>query len=153
MQAKNRVLAAVFGGLVIALVVIGSIVGIGQAAPPAVPTPLANPISLTTGPLNVTFQSATAIAADTNTSGVQLPAYGQLALQYTIDQGTVNTTTITLQYSNDNTNWFNGLAVVSANAADTTDGIFLPLGWRYVRFNQDVANSNPITITMIGVAK
>ncbi len=157
MQAKDRVLAAVFGGLVIALVVIGSIVGIGQAAPPAAPTPVSGYNTAAGASLNVTFQGATALTADTNTSGSQLPAYGWLDIQSTIDQTVIgvvpNTTTITIQFSNDNSNWVSGPVIVNANTADASDLTRVPLFGRYVRFNQDVANTNPITITLIGLAK
>jgi len=152
MQAKDRVLAAVFGGLVIALVVIGSIAGIGQAAPPAAPTPIANLVN-SSDALNVTFQSATALAADTNTGGSQLPTYEWIDIQHVIDQGTVNTTTITIQFSNDNSNWVNGPAIVTDNAADATDITRVPIFGRYVRFNQNLATTDTITITLIGLAK
>lgn len=152
MQAKDRVLAAVLGGLFIALVVIGSIAGIGQAAPVAAPTPIANLVN-SGDALNVTFQSATAIAADTNTGGQQLPTYEWVDIQYVIDHGTVNTTTITAQFSNDNSNWVNGPAIVTDSAADGSDITRIPIFGRYMRFNQNVANTNTITITLIGLAK
>jgi len=157
MRMKDRAFAASVGTLVIALVVIalvviGSITGIVQAAPPAAPTPIANLVN-SNDTLNVTFQSATALTADTNTGGSQLPVYEWVDLQYVIDHGTVNTTTITIQFSNDNSNWVSGPAIVTDSAADGTDITRVPLFGRYVRFNQNVTNSNPITITLIGLAK
>ena len=158
MKAKGGVFAAVLGGLIVSLVVIGSIVGVGQAAPPAAPTPVANLVN-SNDALNVSFQSATALTADTNTGGQQLPTYEWLDIQYNITQATsasVNTTTIKIQFSNDNSNWVTGPTIVSASdtpLATTSDITRVPIFGRYVRFNQDVTNSNPVTITLIGLAK
>ena len=160
MQAKDRIFAAILGGLVIALVVVGSIVGVGpfdnaqdvQAAPPAAPTPIADLVN-SNDALNVTFQSATALTADTNTGGSQLPTYEWLDIQYVIDHGTVNTTTITVQFSNDNSNWVSGPAIVTDSAADGSDITRVPIFGRYVRFNQNLTSANTITITLIGLAK
>lgn len=125
-----------------------------SAAPAVAPTPIANTeADGSSRYLNVTFQEATALTADTNTSGKQLPGYEYIDLQTTIDQGTTNTATLTIQFSNDNTNWDNGPAIVTANAADVTEMTRIPLFGRYVRINQDVTNSNPLTVTLIAVAK
>lgn len=124
-----------------------------QAAPPAAPTPLANFIVDGVQPAAFTLQAATALTTDTNTAAVDVLRLGAIYLQYVVDQGTVNTATLTIQYSNDNLNWFNGVPIVSANAADATDGVILPLGWRWVRVNQDLTNSNPLTITLLAVGR
>lgn len=128
------------------------------AAPPAAPTPVANIPGDSDNSLYVVFQSgAVSITADTNTSGKLLQGYEYVDLQTTIDQTVVgtenNTTTLTIQFSNDNSNWDDGPAILSSNAADTTDITRLQLFGRYVRIKQDVTNTNPVTITLLGLAK
>jgi len=128
-----------------------------SAAPPAAPTPIANIPGDSDNSLYVTFQSALSMSADTNTTGRLVQGYEYLDLQTTVDQTVVgtenNTTTITIQFSNDGSNWDNGPAILSSNAADTTDMTRVQLFGRYVRFNQDVTLGNPITITLLGLAK
>ena len=122
------------------------------AAPGAAPTPVAN-ILTSNQAAYFRFQPATAIAADTNTGSVNLSQFNSVDLQYIIDQGTTNTTTLTIQWSNDGSNWVNGPALVSNNAADASDITRIPAFGRFARINQDVTNSNPITITLLGLAK
>jgi hypothetical protein len=124
-----------------------------QAAPPAAPTPVAN-IAPSDDALNVTFQSQTAIDEDTDTGSVQLGRYEYVDVQHVIDQGTdVNTVTLTIQFSNDGTNWVNGPALATDNAADATDITRVPLFGRYARINENVTNTNTLTVTVIGLAK
>jgi len=116
------------------------------------PTPLAETAG---GPgyQNVVFWSADALTADGASNALQLPGYEVLDLQYVIDQGTVNTTTIKLQFSNDNTNWSDGINVVASNAADANAMAQFNNFGRYVRLYADVTNSNAVTITARAVAK
>jgi len=128
-----------------------------SAAPPAAPTPVANIPGDSDNALYVTFQSALSMSADTNTTGRLLQGYEYLDLQTTVDQTIVgtenNTTTITIQFSNDGSNWDNGPAILTNNVADDTDMTRVQLFGRYIRFNQDVTLANPITITLLGLAK
>lgn len=124
-----------------------------QAAPAFAPTPVAAPDAAGIG-VAFSSQTATALTADTNTASVDLLRYKTLDVEYVIDQGTVNTTTITLQYSIDGSAWTDGVAVVTSNAADVTAlTVRLPVFGRYIRFSQDVATSSPVTITLSGVAR
>jgi len=119
-----------------------------------VPTPIsAQAGSGTTGYLVVTFASASAKTADGGSSAFQLPGYDSLDIQYVVDQGTVNTTTIKLQYSNDNSNWSDGPNIVAANAADADSMVQAANMGRYTRVYFDVTNSNAVTWTVIAVAK
>lgn len=123
-----------------------------QAAPAVAPTPLAETAG---GPgyQNVVFWSADALTASAGSNAIQLPGYEVLDLQYVIDQGTVNTTTIKLQFSNDNTNWSDGINVVANNAADANAMAQFNNFGRYVRLYATVTNTNPVTITARAVAK
>lgn len=123
-----------------------------QAAPPAAPTPVAN-ILQSQKAVFFRFQPTTAITADTNTGAIDVMDFNSLDVSHTIDQGTVNTTTLTIQYSNDGSNWDDGLALASNNAADVTDITRVPVFGRYMRVKQDVTNSNSITITLLAVGR
>jgi len=77
-------------------------------------------------------------------------------LQWGIDQTlltTMNTTTLKLQFSNDGVNWIDGASFVSANVADANDMQQYAIFGRYARVYADVSNTNPLTLTVIGVAK
>lgn len=153
MRTKDLSIGAV---IVIALLAL-SLAYLGEpahisAAPGAAPTPVANILTAdAVFPFN--FQVATALTADTNTSSREVMRYNAIDVQYVIDQGTTNTTTLTIQWSNDGSNWVAGPALVSNNAADATDITRVPVFGRYARINQNVTNSNPITITLLGIAR
>lgn len=72
-----------------------------------------------------------------------------LDIQYVIDQGTVNTVTLKLQFSNDNANWTDGVNVVASNAADATNLLqFNNFGY-YTRLYATVSNTSPLTLTNV----
>lgn len=102
--------------------------------------------------VNVVFVPTTAQAASTNGSGIQLPSYKALDIQFVIDQTDVNTATLTLQYSNDNSNWSDGPAIVSNNAADADGMVQTANMGRYSRIISTLANTNPVTITVTALA-
>jgi len=122
------------------------------AAPPAAPTPVANTINRLPG-VFFRFQPATAITADTASASVEVLNFDAVDVQYVIDQTEVNTTALTVQYSNDNSNWVNGLALVAASAADGSDLTRVPVFGRYMRINQDVTTADTITITLLAVGR
>jgi hypothetical protein len=123
------------------------------AAPAAIPTPVSNPDRGGLAAKAITLFSASVITADGNSSVQNILTHDAADIQWVIDQGTVNTTTLKLQYSVDGVNWVDGASFVSANAADAGDMQQYSLFGQYLRVNADVANANPITITVIGVAK
>lgn len=92
------------------------------------------------------------ITADTRTC-VDLSNYSKIDLQWVIDQGTVNTTTVKLQWSNDNVNFEDSATVASANAADTHSGQQYVLAGQYNCVYADVTNSNALGLKILGVAK
>lgn len=157
MNRTNRILAAL---LLCAIVVAGALQRSGaQAAPNLAPTAVASiHASAADGVAYFTLVSgSTARTADTNGPVISAPSYSLLDVQTTFDQTLVgtaaNTTTLTLQYSNDGANWTNGPALATSNVADSTDlNQFANFG-RYTRVNINVTNTNPVTITVLAVAK
>ncbi len=86
-------------------------------------------------------------------NAMQLSKYEVLDLQYVIDQGTTNTTTLKIQFSNDNTNWSDGINVVANNAADANAMQQFNNFGRYTRLYATLTNANAVTITARAVAK
>lgn len=126
----------------------------------AAPAAAVTPVSFSgTGADNqkVTFFAGN-ITADTRTC-FDLSAYSKIDLQWVIDQGTVNTTTIKLQWSNDYNpasavgNYEDMVTVATANAADTHSGQQYLLAGQYNCIFADVTNSNALGLTIKGVAK
>lgn len=139
--------------LVVMALMLGSVQRV-QAEPLAIPTPVSVPASRLVTPLYpVTFLNNVAVTADRRSSIVQLPGYNTLDLQWVVDVGTLNTTTLKLQYSNDGNNWVDGASFASAVVADANSMNQYNVYGRYTAVYVDVTNSNPITITLIGVAK
>jgi hypothetical protein len=128
-----------------------------EAAPPAgplaAPTPVAAPDGVEKGKY-FRFQAATAITADTNTSAADALSFETVDIQYVIDQTDINTVTLTVQYSIDGTNYTDGAVLVSANAADAAVVVArVPAFGRYMRVNQNVDGTNPVTITLVAVGR
>jgi len=125
--------------------------GPALAAPQAIPTP----VSVTPGngaPQVATFWRAAPLTA--NGAGTEAIIAGEkVDLQWVIDQTAVNTVTLKLQFSNDSTNWVDGATFVTSNAADAGDMQQYAVFGRYLRAYATVTNSNPVTVTVIGVVK
>ena len=92
------------------------------------------------------------VTADTRVC-FDLSNYNKVDLQWIIDQGTVNTTTLKLQWSNDNLNYEDTATVASANTADTHSGQQYNLFGQHNCVLADVANSNALGLKIFGVAK
>lgn len=126
------------------------------AAPPAAPTTVAN-IPSSDRSLYINFQSALSMSQDTNTSSRLVGNYEYLDAQYIAAQDAGNRLTITVQFSNDNSNWVSGpvLANLASGSGDRTDITRFPIFGRYVRFAQtmEVDVVDPVTITIVGLAK
>ena len=154
-RRRFTVYAVLIAGLVMLLAALSILSNAtpSAAAPEAAPTPLSNPVH-SEDALNVEFWNTTVLTADTASGGKQLPTYETLDLSYTVDQATLtNTTTVKIQFSNDNTNWIDGVAIVTSNAADASGLVQLNNFGRYTRVYADVANTNPVTWTILAVAK
>ena len=152
MKTNMRVIVAAALGLL--LLVGAAIPVVTQPAPVQAlsVTPVAN---LVTSNARQLFQPMTVkgITADYNTEAMEISSFSWADVEYTVDQATVNTTTVTIQYSNDKSNWVNGDAIVTDNAADATDMTRIPLFGQYMRFNVNVAGSDRITWTISALAR
>jgi hypothetical protein len=127
-----------------------------SAAPVAAPTPVAvnvYPSSVSDWSFVTFWDGSTALTADGLGSCVESAGYSIADVQYSIDQGTTNTTTVKLRFTNDKVTYSDGVNVVAANAADASDLQPFGLYGRYVCLYADVANSNAITITANAVLK
>lgn len=123
-----------------------------QAAPPAAPTPVAN-LVYSSDANYFSFMADKAWAADGYSDPITLASFEWADWQYLIDHGTPNTTTVTIQYSNDGQNWVNGPALISNSAADAGDIVRLPLFGRYTRLRVDVTNTQTVRLTANLLAK
>lgn len=138
---------------VMALAGLAASMGAGNAvaAPQAIPTP----VSVTPGndaPQVATFWSAEPLTA--SAAGNEAIIVGEkVDLQWVIDQTDVNTVTLKLQFSNDSSNWVDGATFVTSNAADAGDMQQYAVFGRYLRAYATVSNSNPVTVTVIGLVK
>jgi hypothetical protein len=127
------------------------------AAPQAAITPVAANDPLGGGnSVLVKFYDNEALTADDQECR-DLREYRTIDLEFVVDQGTTNTTTVTLEHTNGagsslavNTT---GQTVVSANAADADDLNTFDLYGVHTCVDINVANSNTITWTVYGVAR
>ena len=155
MRNKQNLLTSVLlaiGGLILAFALLVGIQPDGsQAAPPAIPTP----VSFTHSAENVNapvrfWADGTVITQDGASTAYVLAEAEGLDIHHVIDQGTsVNTITLVLQFSNDGTNWVEGLDVLASSAADVNDLLqFNNFGYR-TRLWITTTNSNNVTLTHI----
>lgn len=144
------------GAVIVALVlVVALLAAMPMQRADAAPNALVTPVTVyagNTGQIQAFYQ-ASARTADAGSAQVTILDGEKMDIQTVIDQGTVNTVTLKLQFSNDGTNWTDGQTVVSANAADATALGQYNLFGAYARLYVDVANTNPVTITAIGVVR
>ncbi len=123
------------------------------AAPPAAPTPITAPAVSNARQL---FTPATSkvIAADYNTDAMEISTYSWADFEYITDQGTAtNTITLTVQFSNDKSNWVNGPNLLANSSTDASDLTRLPTFGQYMRVSADVANTNSVTVTLSALAR
>lgn len=128
-----------------------------SAAPAAAITPVAatSPVSGDTSAVLVFFDGE-ALTADTQRCR-DLRGFRTLDLEYVVDQGETNTTTVTLEHTNgagaDLTVNTTGQTVVSANAADADGLNRFDLYGIHTCVDVNVTNSETITWTVIGIAR
>lgn len=124
-----------------------------QAAPQAAPTPVS--VTRPAGGEVQIFEvwDAVAIAADTTATCVDIGAASVLDAQYQIDQTDVNTVTITTQWSINGELITDGADIVASNAADASEMVQVQAFGRYLCAKADVANTNPVTVTLYVAAK
>lgn len=141
----------------LALMVFGGIAPQATAAPRAAITPVAVEDPLGGGEsVLIKFYDGEALTADDQECR-DLREYRVIDLEYVVDHGTTNTTTVTLEHTNgagsDLTVNTTGQTVVSANAADADDLNRFDLYGIYTCVDINVTNSNTITWTVYGVAR
>ncbi len=121
-------------------------------APAAAPTPAVSGYSQKS-PTELTWLSGVATTADGGSTAQLVSAWQATDIQYIIDQTAVNTVTLKLQFSNDGTNWTDGVTLVTDNAADAAALSQAAVFGKWARVYADVTNTNPVTITAIGIMK
>jgi hypothetical protein len=157
MKNKQNLFTSIFLGAGALILAFALLVGIRSddsvlAAPPAIPTPVSFTHSADKiDPIKRFWADNTVISASGASSNNFILAEAEgLDIHHVIDQGTsTNTITLTLQFSNDGTNWVNGLNVVVSNTTDINDLLqFNNFGWR-TRLYATVANTNNVTLTHV----
>lgn len=154
MQKKNSAFTLALALLLIVTTLTGltAIAGMDsvQAAPPlAIPTPASVTYSADNTQF-VTFFTSEAITQDTTSSAFDLSQAEGLDIHHVVDQATAtNTITITLQFSNDQSNWVDGVNVLANSAVDVNDLLQFNNFGRYTRLNVDVLNTNTVTLTHV----
>jgi hypothetical protein len=151
---KSFAIAAVIGALVLVLMLSwGMQMPLAHAAPSAAPTPVAGVVDTPGTAQNAVWMSNLVVTADTGSRALNLGNYAKADVQVVLDKTGFQTTTLKLQFSNDQTNWTDGATIGSALTADTSTLAQYALFGRYARVYADVTNSNPVTITVLGLAK
>ena len=130
------------------------------AAPMAVPTPVAGVVVARPESISVNWFVNNSRIADGSSAAQYLAGNEKCDIQWTADVGTANSTTLKLQFSNDNVYWSDGAIIQTGIAADSglsTIGAgqmqqFAIFG-RWTRVYADVTNANPIIVTVLGECK
>lgn len=127
------------------------------AAPQLAPQYAPTPVSINAGAGNaktLTFWSSRVITEDAASACLGAAAQEKIDLQWVIDQTAGNPVTLTLQHSNDGgVNVVNGAAAVVDNQADANDMQQFAIFGGCTRVHADATTANPVTVTVIGVAK
>lgn len=162
---NRKTMLAALGSAVLMLALIVSVMVQSPApvtgAPAAAITPVAakDPVGASDARL-VRFYDAEQLTAD-DQNCIDLMEYRVIDLEYVVDQTLVasanNTTTVNLEHTNGagstlavNTT---GQVVVSANAADADDLNRFDLFGRYTCVDINLTSANPVTWTVIGIAR
>ncbi len=144
--------------MAVALLFVGLLLAGMNTARAAEPGPLMapTPVSVSAAaaaPGEAVLFSASVLTDDTYSARVPVAAFQRTDIQHVVDQGTTNTATLTIQFSNDGENWTDGAALATNNAADAALLQQVNVFGKYARVYANLTNNNPITITVIGVLK
>ncbi len=148
-------LSAIVTALVLCLLVLSALslnTPSSQAAPLAAPTPLAV-APKNAAPEFPTIFSSKVISADVRSDCFEVPDYAHVDLHWVIDMAAVNTTTLKLQHSNNNTSYVDGISFVSAAVADAESMQQYAIFGRWTCVYADVATTDLVTLTVLGVVK
>ncbi len=152
MKAKNLILTVAVTMVVVMAFFAAFAVPSAQAGPMAAPTPVVSGYSAKPAS-ELTWLAGVATTADGGSTALNVAGWQATDIQYVIDQGTTNTVTLKLQFSNDGVNWTDGATLVTDNAADASVLSQAAVFGKWARVYADVTNTNPVTITAIGIMK
>lgn len=158
MSEKTAKILTIFIAILIILVLVGQpTIESVFAGPPAAPTPISNIVNFPEKSRVRTVYPTTAITVDTFSSSFCFgDTFAQADYMFVVDQGAgeANTNTLTIQFSNDGTNWDDGPALLSANAADAVDISRVQLFGACQRIKLDLdANAQTVTFTITALPK
>lgn len=128
------------------------------AAPAAAPTPVAatnygNSAGVS-AVLNFYPTGSSVLTASGRAACFELTQYDALDLQYAIDISDTQTVTLKLQYTNDRANYADGLAIGSSASADVATTMQqYPVFGRDTCIYATLGTANPVTVTLVGVAR
>lgn len=155
MNGKRTFYAGMTAAVVLLVLVLAAL-GLNSAPAGAAPAAAPTPISVTASSKDageVVLFAGTVVTADGGSRAVVVKDYQLVDVQYVIDETAVNTTTLKLQFSNDNSTWTDGATLASAAVADgnalTQQAVF----GKFLRAYADVATTDPVTVTVIGILK
>lgn len=146
---------AVLAGVVLFLAILATMGGNGaHAAPSLIPTPVSVSSRGTALAKDVMFFNSVTLTTAVPSNAQGIAEHEIIDLQWLIDQAALtNTLSISLQFSNDGVNWVDGARAVTSNVADAGDMQQFAVFGKFVRAYTSLDNTNPVTITLIGVAK
>lgn len=123
-----------------------------RAGPQPAPTPATYSGGADPDYVMVTFVSgAVSRTATFNSSGFNLPSYNAADICHTVDINAAQSISCLLQFSNDNTNWADGVYLFTTTVADASATMqqYNTFG-RYVRTRCVLTSANPATLTIVG---
>lgn len=124
-----------------------------SAAPAAAPTPVAGVINQSSNdPQLFIFSNPVTITADTRTC-LDTSRFDVLDIEYAVNQSSINTMTVKLQYTNRGQRYADGASVLSANTTDTAGMQQFPVFGRMTCVLFDVTNSNGVSVSVTGLGK
>ena len=154
----NKVKYLVFIVVVVAMLFVAFLATLGgngaSAAPSLVPTPVSVSARGSAIAKDVVLYNGVVMTTAVASSAQGINEHEVIDLQWIIDQATLtNTLSINIQFSNNGVNWVDGPRVVTTNTADANDMQQYAIFGKYIRAYPSLENNNPVTITLIGVAK
>ena len=155
MGGRFGITVAVIIGLMFVLAALSMVSHTSPASADTVPTPVY--VSGSDDRLFVTFFDGDTTATDEASSSFQLATYEYMDVQWVVDHvgaAAPNTTTLKIQWSNDDTNWSDGPAVSASSSTDGDGMVQVGNLGRYTRLYKDAdANGEAMTWTVKAVAK
>ena len=124
-----------------------------QAAPLAAPTPISVPIQPVVAPEFPTFFNTKVITTSTRSDCFEVPEYSAVDLHWIIDETDANSTTLKLQYSNNNTSYVDGVSFVTNAVADAESMNQYPLFGRWACVYAQLVGNQTVTVTVLGTVK